>query len=72
MQATPGLKITKFNRLGADMEKVSSSLAGLAENPEKRLKFGISPRQKFENANLLAEHFPLFPCLARWPELGTA
>ena len=45
------------------MEKVSSSLAVLAENPEKRLKFGISPRRKFENANLLAEDFPLFPCL---------
>ena len=42
------------------MEKVSSSLAVLAE---KRLKFGISPGPKFENANLMAEAFPLFPCL---------
>ena len=33
------------------------------ENPEKRLELGISPRRKFENANLLAENFPLFPCL---------
>ena len=43
--------------LKADMEKVSSSLAVLVE------KFGISPRRKFENKNLLAEDFPLFPCL---------
>ena len=27
------------------------------------LKFGILSRRKFENANLLAEDFPLFPCL---------
>ena len=49
------------------MEKVSSSLAGLAEKSRKRLEFGISPRRKFENANLLAEDFPLFPCLVRRP-----
>ena len=45
------------------MEIVSSSLAVLAEKSRKRLKFGLSLRRKFENANLLAEDFPLFPCL---------
>ena len=33
------------------------------KNPDKRHKFGISPRRRFENANLLAEDFPLFPCV---------
>ena len=45
------------------MEKLSSSLAVLAEKSRKRLKFGISPRRTFENANLLAEDFPLFSCM---------
>ena len=45
------------------MEKLSSSLAVLAENYRKRLKFRISPLRKFENGNLLAEDFSLFPCL---------
>ena len=49
------------------MEKVSGSLAVLAEKSKKRLKFGISPWRKFENANLLAEDFPLFPCLGWGP-----
>ena len=49
--------------LGTDMEKVSNSLAVLAEKSKKRLKFGISHRRKFENANLLAEDVPLFLCL---------
>ena len=38
------------------MEKVSSSLAVLVEKS----------RKKAENANLLAEAFPLFPCLVTW------
>ena len=45
------------------MEKVSSSIAVLAEKSRKGLTFGISPRRKIENSNLLAEDFPLFPCL---------
>ena len=45
------------------MEKVFSNLAVLVEKSRKMLKFGISPWRKFENANLLAEDFPLFPCL---------
>ena len=36
-----------------------------AKNSEERLEFGISPTRKFENANLLAEEFPLFPCPLR-------
>ena len=47
----------------SDMEKLSSSLMLVPENPEKRPKFGISPLQKFDNANLLAEDFSLFLCL---------
>ena len=50
-------------KLHTDMEKVSSNLAVLAENPEKGLEFGISPRRIFENANLLEEDFRFFPCL---------
>ena len=47
-----------------DKEKVSSNLAVLAEKSRKRLRFGILPRRKFENVNLLAEDLPLFPCLS--------
>ena len=36
----------------------------LAKNTEERLEFGISPRQKFESADVLVEDFPLFPCLS--------
>ena len=47
------------------MDKMSSSLAGLAEKSRKRLEFGTSLRRKFENANLLAEDFSLFSCLSQ-------
>ena len=55
--------VFNLDKFHPDMEKVSRSLAVLADKSRKRIKFGISPRLKFENANLLGEDFPLFPCL---------
>ena len=52
------------------MKKVSSSLEVLAEKSRKKVKFGISPRRKFENANLMAEDFSLFPCLHKYGGAG--
>ena len=66
MNMTLKMRTTSFMKkkmkTTSDME-VSSSLAGIAEKSRKMLEFGISLRRKFENANLLAEDFPLFPCL---------
>ena len=54
---------TKYVQCPLDMKKVSSSLAVRLIKSRKRHKFRISLRRKFENSNLLAEDFPLFPCL---------
>ena len=67
----------------ADMEKVFSSLAVLAEKSRKRLKFGISPRRKFEICLRKTFHFFHVCCvhrailsttlnfrLSRWLSLG--
>ena len=62
---------TKYVQCPLDIKKVSSSLAVRLIKSRKRHKFGISLRRKFENSNLLAEDFPLFPCLVSPPKVFT-
>ena len=54
----------KFVQCPPDIEKVSSSLAvRLIKSRKKGINLEFHLRRKFENSNLLAEDFPLFPCL---------